>query len=175
MTVQIKSRGRHAARGTDRTPTVQPMQGWAGRLLALLAGVAVMGATLVYLSSDADAATPKRHVAIKYAKAQRGDWYKYGGTGPSRWDCSGLVYVAYKKAGITLPRTTYGMLKSSKLQRTSKPKWGDLVFTSSGHVEFFTSKGLMFGAHRTGTRVSYAHIYSGARGYPKYFHVRGAG
>ena len=32
--------------------------------------------------------------------------YIWGGTGPSGYDCSGLVQAAYAQAGISLPRTT---------------------------------------------------------------------
>jgi cell wall-associated NlpC family hydrolase len=34
-----------------------------------------------------------------------GKTYKIGGRGPDAFDCSGLVYYAYKKAGLTLPAT----------------------------------------------------------------------
>lgn len=123
--------------------------------------------------------TPKRHTAMRWAKTQKGDRYCYGGNGPSCWDCSGIVVAAYKKVGITLPRTTYDMIKSSKLSKTSSPRWGDIVFTSSGHVELYSHKegGVrwMFGAHNSSKPVGYARVYSGASGYPKYFRVKGAG
>jgi len=34
-----------------------------------------------------------------------GKTYKIGGRGPDAFDCSGLVYYAYKRAGLTLPAT----------------------------------------------------------------------
>ena len=34
-----------------------------------------------------------------------GATYKHGGRGPDAFDCSGLVYYAYKKAGLILPVT----------------------------------------------------------------------
>jgi cell wall-associated NlpC family hydrolase len=126
------------------------------------------------------AATPKRHKAMRAAKTQKGKPYRYGGESPkSGFDCSGLVQWAYKKAGINLPRTTYSMQKSKKLKRTYKPRWGDIVFTSSGHVELYShvKKGVrwMYGAHNSGTRVGYKKVYRGASGYPRYFRVVGAG
>lgn len=116
---------------------------------------------------------PKQYTAMKYAKAQIGDPYRYGGTGPSSWDCSGLVQAAYRHAGISLPRTTGDMQRSPKLQRTSHPHWGDIVMFGSPayHVELYGHTGWMLGAHHSGTRVSYKAIYSGA----KYYHVKGAG
>lgn len=116
---------------------------------------------------------PKRYKAMRYARAQIGDPYRYGATGPNSWDCSGLVQAAYRKAGISIPRTTGDMQRSSKLQRTSHPHWGDLVMFGSPayHVELYGHTGWMLGAHHSGTRVSYKAIYSGAR----YYHVKGAG
>lgn len=135
------------------------------------------GKVTLQVAKASAAATPKRHTAMRFNYAQRGDWYLYGGNGPSRWDCSGLVVASYKKVGITLPRTTGDMLRDRKdqLARTYSPRWGDLVFTSSGHVEMYVKKGVMHGAHKSGTRVGYKNIYKGASGYPKYYRVRGAG
>ena len=56
------------------------------------------------------AAKPPRVVAFAWAKTQAGKPYIYGGTGPKGYDCSGLVYAAYKRVGFTLPRTTEEML-----------------------------------------------------------------
>lgn len=117
---------------------------------------------------------PKQYTAMRFARAQIGDPYRYGGNGPGSWDCSGLVYAAYKHAGITIPRTTGGLAHSSKLQRTSHPHWGDIVLFGTTHVELYGhggSHGWMLGAHHSGTRVGYKRIYSGA----KFYHVRGAG
>lgn len=131
------------------------------------------------------ASTPKRHIAMRYAKAQEGDPYRYGGTGPSSWDCSGLVMVAYKKAGKSLPRTTGSMYSSSTMTTVSKynVRWGDPVFFGTGHVELFAhwgnkakTWGYTFGAHRSGTRVSYRKFSMGSSYHPTRFrHVKGTG
>src|SRR4051794_5491036 len=34
--------------------------------------------------------------ALAYARKQLGDHYRYGGTGPSSWDCSGLTMKSWK-------------------------------------------------------------------------------
>jgi len=94
---------------------------------------------------DADR-LPRRLRAYRWAKRQAGHPYVYGGTGPG-FDCSGLVMMAYRHAGIRLPRTTYQMLASPKLVRVWRPRRGDLAFYGTGHVELFDKWGYTFGAH----------------------------
>jgi cell wall-associated NlpC family hydrolase len=91
---------------------------------------------------------------LAIAETRKGDEYVYGADGPGEFDCSGLVYWAASQMGISLPRTTYGMLDSSRLERVSTPEPGDLAFYGSGHVEIYTRPGHTFGAHDTGTVVS---------------------
>ena len=45
--------------------------------------------------------------AVEYAYSKLGDPYVYGATGPSSFDCSGLVQAAWASAGVDIPRTTY--------------------------------------------------------------------
>ena len=40
--------------------------------------------------------------AINYAEDQLGKPYLFGGTGPAAFDCSGLVMMAYRAAGVTI-------------------------------------------------------------------------
>ncbi|WP_242000099.1 C40 family peptidase, partial [Streptomyces klenkii] len=43
---------------------------------------------------------------VDFVRAQLGDAYSMGSTGPGAWDCSGLVQAAYASVGIDLPRTS---------------------------------------------------------------------
>ncbi|MGW3344030.1 C40 family peptidase [Nonomuraea rubra] len=97
----------------------------------------------------------KARKALAVAKNQIGDPYRYGGTGPGSFDCSGLVQFAWKKAGVKLPRVA-----SSQFARTKhKVSWrnlqpGDLMFFSGlGHVGMYVGKGKMIHSPRTGERV----------------------
>jgi cell wall-associated NlpC family hydrolase len=129
-----------------------------GALATLAAGLMAFSLAPVALTSASASTTPKRILAIRYAEHRAGHWYCWGGTGPSCYDCSGLVMKAYRHAGINLPRTTYGMLHSSHLRRVAKRdrKRGDLAFYGSGHVELVTNRGT-FGALQTGTRIGWHH------------------
>ncbi len=101
--------------------------------------------------------TRLRLAAWRYALRQRGKPYIWGGTGPYGYDCSGLVYSAYKAAGVVLPRTTYGMLGSWRLVQIpkSRAQRGDLAFFGSGHVEIYDRGNWTFGAATTGTLIGF--------------------
>ncbi len=98
----------------------------------------------------------RRLRAYRWALTQKGHPYEWGGTGPG-YDCSGLVMMAYRHAGVHLPRTTYEMLASHLLVRVRHPRMGDLAFYGSGHVELFVRWGYTYGAHDSGTVVSQIH------------------
>lgn len=97
----------------------------------------------------------KAHKALAVAKRQIGDPYRYGGTGPGAFDCSGLVQYAWKKAGVTLPRVAssqYALTRTKVSWRDLKP--GDLMFFNGlGHVGMYVGKGKMIHSPRTGERV----------------------
>lgn len=117
----------------------------------------------------------RRSIAYRYALAQRGKWYCWGGTGPSCYDCSGLVYAAYRHAHIWLGRTTYDMLRSGRLIRIRhyQAHAGDLAFYGSGHVELVSGLHSTFGAHDPGSRIGWTR--ANAYWHPTaYYRVRGA-
>ena len=51
-------------------------------------------------------AAAARAAAVDIAISKVGSPYRYGATGPNAFDCSGLVSFAFKKAGVSLPRTS---------------------------------------------------------------------
>src|SRR5262249_10988983 len=70
--------------------------------------------------------------AIKFALAQAGKPYVWGGTGPDAFDCSGLVQAAYRAAGIDIPRTTFDEWPFGARVPNGQEQPGDLVFFNSG-------------------------------------------
>jgi cell wall-associated NlpC family hydrolase len=94
--------------------------------------------------------------AVKYAAKQIGDPYRYGGTGPGSWDCSGLAGGAWRKAGVKLPRTSQQIYRAVK----KKVSWkgavkGDLLFFYGGrtHMGIYAGYGYMIHAPSSGQRV----------------------
>ena len=100
--------------------------------------------------------------AIVYAAAQLGKPYIWGGTGPVGYDCSGLVMMAYRVAGIALPRTTFQqVLVGTPVYGTGQLAPGDLLFSAGsdgtaanpGHVGMYIGSGLVIEAPQTGEPV----------------------
>ena len=111
----------------------------------------------------------KGAIALAFAKKQLGDSYGYGGSGPNRWDCSGLTKGAYKAAGVKLPHSAKGQMKYGKKVAKSQLKPGDLVFFYSPvrHVSLYAGGGKVIHASRPGKPVAYIKMaympYAGAR------------
>lgn len=91
--------------------------------------------------------------AIQYAIAQVGDPYKWGATGPNAFDCSGLVYSAYKHAGINLPRTTAFQISAGVPVTKANLQPGDLVFPDPGHVQIYLGNNKIVEAPHSGANV----------------------
>jgi len=150
-----------------------PQGGFSARSVdALTIGATQVGAARV----SPDKATKKKKKksskgakALAFAKRQLGDRYRYGGTGPSAWDCSGLTRGAWKHAGKKIPRTSQGQARAGKKVTKSKLRKGDLVFFYSGksHVGIYAGKGKVIHASRPGKPVGYIKMkympYAGAR------------
>ena len=120
--------------------------------------------------------------AIRYALAQQGKPYCWGGTGAScpnppytGYDCSGLVTMAYASAGITIPRTTSTEWPALPHVPASQRRAGDLVFApggdgtmaSPGHVGMLIGRNTVIQAYATGypiNIVSLAAFGNGAGG-----------
>jgi len=127
-------------------------------LLVASVGISHPASARADTAAAAMSVTRKIRLSVWYwALKQRGKPYLWGGTGPYGFDCSGLVYAAYRARGIPLPRTTYEMLGSPRLIRIrkSQAKRGDLAFFGTGHVELYGWGGRTFGAAETGTRIGY--------------------
>jgi cell wall-associated NlpC family hydrolase len=146
-------------------------------LVIFLLTASLLTISLVASHQAASASPRAKHVvAFFWARAHAGHPYCWGGTGPSCFDCSGLVMAAYARAGLHFGRTTTGMLSSPRLirEKESQARRGDLAFYGSGHVEFFVRPGHTFGALHTGTRIGW-HKWNAYWHPTMFFRVRGAG
>jgi len=108
--------------------------------------------------------------AVAYAKRFIGVPYRWGGSSPGGFDCSGLVRYVYQRFGVHLPHSSYADFNLGRRVGRWALKPGDLVFFSGvGHVGLYVGHGRFIHAPHSGTRVQisklrdWAGSYDGAR------------
>ncbi|MFJ2744569.1 C40 family peptidase [Streptomyces sp. NPDC087440] len=127
--------------------------------------LAVVGAGLVVpgAAAEAEAATLATK-ALNIAASKRGAPYKFGATGPTRFDCSGLTLYSFKRAGKTLPRTAQSQYNKTRHISASQRQRGDLVFFHRGrsvyHVGIYAGSNKIWHSPRSGTVVRLERIWS---------------
>ena len=103
---------------------------------------------------------------VAKAKQYLGVPYKYGGTSPSGFDCSGFVYYVYRNLGINISRTQTVMYSQGKPVSKSDLQPGDLVFFQNtykaglSHVGIYVGNGQFIHSPQSGKVVSYANLNS---------------
>jgi len=105
-----------------------------------------------------DRSLPPRDLVCELARSFQGVPYRYGGTTPDGFDCSGLVCYVYAEAGIELPRTARQQSRAGRRVRRSGLLPGDLVFFRThgdgvSHVGIYVGRGLFVHAPSTGKTV----------------------
>jgi cell wall-associated NlpC family hydrolase len=114
-----------------------------------------------------------RAQAVEFAKKQvlAKKPYVWGAEGPNSFDCSGLVYAAYRSAGLSWPN--WDRLNSSlywvatKRVPLSQMVPGDLLFYSYKgtvstihHISIYAGNGMMWEAHSRKGGLLYSSIYN---------------
>lgn len=136
----------------------------------------VLTQAAVYRSASVTSGAPTQAalLAVRYAQAQLGLPYLWGGDGPdhgdSGFDCSGLTKAAYAAAGITLPRTAQTQYNAGPHLPPGTPLLpGDLLFYGAGphtvtHVGIAISPTHMINAPYPGAvvRIDLVGTYLGA-------------
>jgi cell wall-associated NlpC family hydrolase len=94
-------------------------------------------------------------IAVKRARSALGMPYRFAGTGPREFDCSGLVRYSYQAVGLDLPHGTMELLGMAHVVRDGRLRKGDLVFF-----------------HENGRDYSHVGIYAGG---DEFIHAAAAG
>ena len=85
--------------------------------------------------------------------------YRYGGTTPAGFDCSGYTSYVLAQVGVDLPRTSGSQRAGTTRISRSEAVAGDLVFMP-GHVGIYAGNGMMWDSPRSGKDVSKRPVYS---------------
>lgn len=106
-----------------------------------------------------------RSKAVRVARAQLGDRYVAGRTGPNAFDCSGLArYVVKKSLGRSLPHYSKAQFRVTKRVSKSNLRPGDLVFffkRGAHHVGVYIGGGRMVNATNPRGGVKVDRVFSG--------------
>jgi cell wall-associated NlpC family hydrolase len=136
--------------------------------VAVLAGATTLGPAVASASTTTHQSAHRvsgRTQAVLHAAAialrHRGAPYRYGAAGPRAFDCSGLMYFAFRHAGIAIPRTSSAQAHRAHRIPKSHLHRGDLMFFTSGgrvyHAAMFLrwshGHAVMLHAPRPGQRV----------------------
>jgi peptidoglycan DL-endopeptidase CwlO len=133
-------------------------------VIPLAATLTVAPVAPVTGTATADTApTPHAETAVRYARSHVGAPYRWGGTGPRAFDCSGLVWAAYHSAGVRLPRTSQSQYGTGHRVGRTALKPGDLVFYGSNpravsHVGIYVGNGEMIHSPTAGRTVTVATV-----------------
>ncbi|MFF0226005.1 C40 family peptidase [Streptomyces sp. NPDC004629] len=109
------------------------------------------------VSTGSSTATGSAAAVVSFVKAQVGKAYVSGATGPSAYDCSGLVQTAFKQVGISLPRVSQDQSTAGTQVSLSNLQPGDILYWggagSAYHVGVYVGDGMFVGAQNPSTGV----------------------
>jgi cell wall-associated NlpC family hydrolase len=134
--------------------------GVMGRLRTDYRPCFVLVALLVLNGCASHAPAPSPYGARAAAVAQKmvGTRYRYGGESPAGFDCSGLAFYAYQRAGLTIPRKSTDQQHAARAIDLSHAAAGDLLFFNTSwnhhHVAIYLGDGRFVHAPSKGKKVS---------------------
>ena len=114
---------------------------------------------------------PVGMAAVQAAMTKLGAPYGWGATGPSEFDCSGLVYWAFQQQGKTVPRTSQAQMGGGTPVSRAELQPGDVVgyYPGATHVGIYVGDGKLVHASDYGIPVQVVGVDSmpfyGARRY----------
>ncbi|MFJ5515494.1 C40 family peptidase [Streptomyces griseoluteus] len=107
--------------------------------------------------TGSSSATGSAAAIVSFVKSQVGRAYVSGATGPSAYDCSGLVQTAFKQVGISLPRVSQDQSTAGTQVSLSNLQPGDILYWGSAgsayHVGVYVGDGMFVGAQNPSTGV----------------------
>lgn len=113
-------------------------------------------------------------LAEMVALGNKATGYVWGATGPTTYDCSGLVWVALKNLGAyngsRFTTDTFVKSMGNKITQVQSPQTGDIVLWPGTHIGVVSSPGQFYSAKSPKSGIGYAPI-SSVPGSPVYYRV----
>ena len=115
-------------------------------------------------AAGATAKVPASAVVVAFARSHLRARYRHDATGPSSFDCSGLMWRVFQEAGLGTKVTSrsargiYVSYRSRGLASRTNPQVGDLIVWGQGsHVGVYIGRGYAISALVQGVRVHRVH------------------
>jgi cell wall-associated NlpC family hydrolase len=125
-------------------------------------GVRVSGRSPARPSATTARSSARAAAVLHTAERLLGTPYRWGGTTPSGFDCSGFVQYAFGRHGVELPRTSRQQLRLGRgvARRPGAVRPGDLMFFASDggridHVAIYAGGNRILHATASGGGVRY--------------------
>ena len=164
---QIKSR-------MPRGAVVEPLVTTSAQGTPAAAGLA--GSSLAGTAASATAngraalSMPELVAMLKAAASRVGYPYVWGGSGPTTFDCSGLVQWSFARAGVVMPRVAADQARTGPAIPLNRAQAGDLLFYRTdptapdyiSHVAIYLGRGLMIQAPHSGANVQIVPVALGS-------------
>ncbi|CAM5694322.1 C40 family peptidase [Streptomyces hirsutus] len=103
---------------------------------------------------------------ISFLKAQVGDAYVMGATGPNAWDCSSLVQAAFKQVGVDLPRVSQDQSTVGTDVSLSNLQVGDILYWGGKGSAYHTGVYIGNGQYLDAANPSKGVVIQDLSGYP---------
>jgi cell wall-associated NlpC family hydrolase len=112
--------------------------------------------------SERPAESSRGQTVAALAKRHVGAPYRWGGSSPSGFDCSGFVRYVYAQVGVSLPHNAAQQYRLGTPVTRESLEPGDLVFFDRlRHNGIYVGEGRFIHARQTGLRVSTASLDNG--------------
>ncbi len=157
--------------GPQTESSVRGFQAGAGLVVDAVVGPltwdALFGTSASQTPAPGGASAPIGAAAISIAEQQIGKPYRYGGSGPDDFDCSGLIQYTYAQIGVSIPRTTYDQFAALRPVSRADARPGDVIFFLDAegqayHDGLYAGNGQMIVSRHPGTYVQYQDIWTDA-------------
>ncbi|MDO0926304.1 C40 family peptidase [Streptomyces sp. TG1A-8] len=144
-----KEAAARASRTAERTAPATTTSTGTGSSAGTSAGTTV--------STSTSTATGSAAAIVSFVEAQVGKAYVSGATGPSAYDCSGLVQSAFRQVGVSLPRVSQDQSVAGTQVSLGNLQPGDILYWggagSAYHVAVYVGDGMFVGAQNPSTGV----------------------